>query len=323
MRKTILTLFLLCGLFVETKTQEMICEDRVLFVNFQMEFISKWLYFRMQKNPLLTCEETHTQWGEWKHPDKTGIFPDTFFTKDYQPDIKVHTWEKIYKRPKNPYYEQIQTPFLYVIEKGNGITGIRKKRWTDEILDTVQINCYDSIFPYDNRFLIKHNPYETPRKFLFYSGNVSWEPLYKTYISEAGFMRGVQFGVEHVKELKREMMDSVRKLRPEYPDYVYATADESFLSKRPILIAGPENRISDYIEYIFYTDDTIKTGGDKYDFYEIRYVLPTVVKSISERRMIKRKLTEEEKKVVGSSYLSLFVEDYAGFWGLRDEVEDE
>ncbi|MDR1199923.1 MAG: hypothetical protein LBK94_13100 [Prevotellaceae bacterium] len=310
MKKILLILGLICGLHVDAEAQKKTNDIELLF-DIRSRFITEWSYFRMQKNPLLTYEETHTEWGAWKRPDQViGVIPDTFFTKDYEPDIKIYRWEDIYKRSLYcEHCEQVRNPFFYVIEKGDGITGIRHNVWTNEILDTLQLNVYDSIFPYDNRFLIYNPEYENPNKFIFYSGNVDWiEPFFNSKVTIVGAakMRGVQFGLEYVARVEQKITDSLRKLRPEYPDYVYATADESFISRGRILVAGHENSISDYIEFIFYSDDSIKTGDSKGIYYEMRYLLPSNIKSITERRMVKRKLTEEEQNKMLRSYLRKF-----------------
>ncbi|MDR3226555.1 MAG: hypothetical protein LBT56_02655 [Prevotellaceae bacterium] len=305
MKKILLILSLLCVLSVNTKAQNLPISEE-LFRHIRINFITDWEYFRMQKNPILTYEETHTESGSWKRTVQVkGILPDTFHTNNYEPEIKVYRWEDIQKR--NLYCEQVRNPFFYVIEKGDGLTAIRSNIWTDEILDTLHLNVYDSIFPYDNRFLVYHNEYEDPYKFIFYSGNVDWGEIGNNEsIDGAGMIRGVQFGLEYATRMEQKMIDSLRKLRPEYPDYVYATADESFLSRGKILIAGHENNLSDYIEFIFYSDDSTKTKDKKGVYYEMRYLLPTNITSITERRMEKRKLTDEERKKILTTYLRKF-----------------
>jgi hypothetical protein len=325
MKKILLILSLLCGYSIHAKAQNLPI-DRELLFDIENDFITSWEYFRMRKNPFIPDEEKYDG-RSWKRPN---LLPDTFWIKNYWPEVKVYRWEDVYKRPTDRYHRQVRNPFMYVIEKGNGIMGIKREFMTRKPLDTLQLNVYDSIFPYDNRFLIYHNGDKEPNKnkFLFYSGNVDWEPFDRpNSIGGAGFVRGVQFGVERVKDLGQDMIDSIKKLRPEYPDYVYATADESFLSKGKILIAGHENTISDYIEYIFYTDDSTKTGDKEYEYYEIRYVLPTVIKSITERRMIKRKLTEDEINMIRRTYLRFFTENVSRFtlyfMTKDDEIIDE
>lgn len=297
-----------CGLYGKSESQKPISED--LFYAIQVEFITDWAYFRMRRNPLLAYKETHTEWGEWKRPSQVkGILPDTFFTKNYEPDIKIYRWEYVYKRC--PGCEQVRNPFLYIVEKEDGIAGIRREWFTHKIIDTLRLNVYDSIFPYDNRFLVYYTEHEDVRKCIFYSGNVDWvEPFFNDdmTIKDVAMLRGVQFGLEYVRKLEQKMIDSLRKLRPEYPDYVYVTADESFVSRGKILIAGHEKTILDYIEFIFYSDDPIKTGDSRGVYYEMRYLLPSNIKSITERRLVKRKLTEEEhnKMFLSLNYLRTF-----------------
>ncbi|MDR2406980.1 MAG: hypothetical protein LBE13_02545 [Bacteroidales bacterium] len=305
MKKILLILSLICGLFVKMEAQRK-TNDRELLLDIRSRFITEWEYFRMLKNPLIPDEEKYEN-RSFKRP---AILPDTFHTKWYEPDIKIYRWEDVYKRcPPYINCEQVRNPFFYIIEKGDGIRGIRRNIWTDEILDTIQINSYDSIFPYDNRFLIYNPEYENPDKFVFYSGNVDWiEPFFNNIVTIGGaaMMRGVQFGLEYVEDLQPKFTDSLRKLRPEYPNYVYATAGESFISRGKILIAGHENSISDYIEFIFYSDDPTKTGDSTSVYYEMRYLLPSNIKSITERRMEKRKLSDGEQKKMLSSYLRNF-----------------
>ncbi|MDR3286358.1 MAG: hypothetical protein LBT27_02825 [Prevotellaceae bacterium] len=125
------------------------------------------------------------------------------------------------------------------------------------------------------------------------------------------------------------MIDSLRKLRPEYPDYVYATADESFISRGRILIAGRKNNLFSYIEFLFYSDDSTKTNDKKGVYYEMRYLLPTNITSITERRMVKRKLTEEEQNKMLRSYLRNFrdvtfemeIKEFEEAMEKQDEIE--
>jgi hypothetical protein len=312
MKKIILILILFCGLVINTKAQK-IPITRELSSTIRTAFITEWEYFRMLRNPLIQDEEKYDGRSR-KRPSKVIPILDTFHTNWYEPDIKIYQWESVYKQHKDS--NPLVNPFLFIIEKKDGITGIRREKWTNKILDTLRLNVYDSIFPYDNRFLVYYNEYEDARKCIFYSGNVDWIEKIGNMsdIGSVGDIRGVQFGVGYVKTLEHGMTDSLRKLRPEYPDYVYATADESFISRGKILIAGHENNLSDYIEFIFYSDDSTKTGDSKGAYYEMRYLLPTNIKSIKERRMEKRKLSAEEQKQFFSSYLKNFRDISKEMW---------
>ncbi|MDR3286359.1 MAG: hypothetical protein LBT27_02830 [Prevotellaceae bacterium] len=119
-RKIILILSLLSGIFAYTKAQNLPISEE-LFRQIRINFITDWEYFRMKKNPLLTYEETHTEWGYWKRPSQVkGLLPDSFYNKNYEPDIKVYRWEDIQKR--NLYCEHVRNPFFLRYRKG---------RWTN------------------------------------------------------------------------------------------------------------------------------------------------------------------------------------------------
>jgi hypothetical protein len=273
-------------------------------------FISDWSYFRMQKNPLLTFEETHDKWGDWKNP---FLIPDTFFRKHYPPVIKITPWfpdaQADDERDKGSIIDNMYG--CYVVEKGDGITGIKRDLWTQRPLDTLHLNIYDSIFPYDNRFLICKTLNGGYRSF---SGNATWGTWYYDLfwykdVASLGHIRGVQFEVKRVNHINKPQQDEIRQIRSEYPDYEYALANSSLLSCGRLLIAAPKGKEDKLIEYIYYTNDSRKTKDkDKKNFYEFRYILPTEIKSVKERRQEVRKLSQEEYMMIDKSYLSKFIE---------------
>jgi hypothetical protein len=87
----------------------------------EREFMTEWHYFRMQKNPLLSYEETHDKWGNWKYP---FLIPEEFFDKQCTPIINVRHWADIQKYNQEKGYVAVLDTNFYLIEKGNGITGV-------------------------------------------------------------------------------------------------------------------------------------------------------------------------------------------------------
>jgi hypothetical protein len=132
-----------------------------------------------------------------------------------------------------------------------------------------------------------------------------------------GYVRGVQFRVRHVHYFKQGYSDNIKKYRPEFPDYEYTRAQLSLLSNGHLLIGAPEGKAGELIEFIYYTDNPKKTGDERGQYYEMRYILPSNIESIKERRLEKRKLTEEENK-------SLFERDnpLSYFIDVPDELWD-
>jgi hypothetical protein len=292
------------------------------------KFISKWHYFRMKKNPLLSYEETHNEWGEWKYPYLVpNLIPKKFFDDNYSPVIKVRRWYPTFQKYNSDNKSIIinDTNF-YIVEKSNGITGIKWDYFSDLTklipLDTMHVYVYDSLFPYDNRFLVYHT---RDNKILFCSGNVQWDhPMnhselnWLTRIDRIGYIRGVQFDVNFVQKIEREPLEEIRRLRPEYSNYVYAKGRTRYaFNKGRVLIGAPEGKEIDLIEYIFYSNDPDKTNdSDKNNMYEMRYVVPSEIKTISERRMERRKLSPEEWAVIKESILYEFYDYWETYFDI-------
>jgi hypothetical protein len=285
------------------------------------DFYTRWVYFRMRKNPALTYEETHDKYGHWKNPYDL-LLPSDF--SQYRKQIKIRHWYPDYQQ----YNSELKAVFIhdtsfYVIEKDNGITGIKWKIFWDSIgvpaipIDTMHVNVYDSLFLYDNRFLAYHAI--EGNRILFCSGNVSWDhPMNHRELSwlegieRIGYIRGVQFNVEFVRKIKEAQLEEIRRLRPAYPNYVYASGYRSSFCYGQILIGAPEGKEVDLIEYIFYSNDPVKTKDpDTNNIYEMRYVVPSEIKTISERRMERRKLPPEEWEQIKNSYLYEFYDKWA------------
>lgn len=298
MKYIVILLITVFSYFSSISGQEIHWEKKM---KIEMYFLTDWEYFRMQKNPLLTYEETHDG-ANWKVP---FLIPKKFYRDDFTPDIKISRWveeDRGYTdlKGKTHFYVDIGGASFYIVEKRNGLLGLKKNFYTEEILDSMQLNIYDSIFPYDNRFMAvdKGN-----NRFTFHSGNVLWGEWrdigFIHDVDIVGLVRGVQFGVERVRPLIWEESQAIRRLRPEYPDYVYAHADRSLLSSTHLLIAAPQGKEDQLVEFIYYTNKPEKTGDENLEhFYEMRYILPTEIKSIKERRLEKRLLSDEEKEMI-------------------------
>lgn len=310
MKYIVILLITVFSYFSSISGQEIHWEKKM---KIEMYFLTDWEYFRMQKNPLLTYEETHDG-ANWKVP---FLIPKKFYRDDFTPDLKISRWDEFsgsYEdlNRKRHNYLFVAKPSFYLVEKRNGLLGLKKDFYTEEILDSMQLNIYDSIFPYDNRFMAvdKGN-----RQFTFHSGNVLWgewrDVGYICRVDYVGYVRGVQFGVERVRPFIWEESQAIRRLRPEYPDYVYAHADRSLLSSTHLLIAAPQGKEDQLVEFIYYTNKPEKTGDENLEhFYEMRYILPTQIKSIKERRLEKRLLSDKEKKMIlsGENDMIYFVD---------------
>jgi hypothetical protein len=297
-----------------------------IYILIRSRFVSQWHYFRMQKNPSLSYKETYDEWGGWKYPYLVpNLIPKFFFDNDYSTVIRIQRWYpdlQKYNRDRRSII--INDTNFYIVEKGNGITGIKWDYFSDMTklipLDTMHVNVYDSLFPYDNRFLIYHTRDD---KILFCSGNVQWDhPMnhleldWLTRIDRIGYIRGVQFNIEFVQRIEGAPLEEIRRLRPEYPNYVYAKGRSKYVfSKRNVLIGAPEGKEIDLIEYIFYSNDPEKTKDpDTNNMYEMRYVVPSEIKTISERRMEQRKLSPEEWAVIEKSCLYDFYDHWEIYW---------
>jgi len=291
--KRLIVLFLAINLYAVAYSQEIPeeVESKIL-----SEFKTSWFYFRMQKNPLMSYEETHNKWGGWKVPYDLFV-PEIIYERRYGTEnIKVSRWGE--PSIKGQGYVDMRTLPLFLVEKGDGMLYTREDYFTKEI-DTIHINVYDSIFPYDNRFLVSN---DAPGRYTLHGGNVEWSKFYyvraKTQIDYVGYVRGVQFGVDLVKYFNEALSERIRQARPDFPDYVYTEALQSMITTGRLLIGAPKGKEDQLIEFIYYSKDTVKTGDpDKSRLYEIRYVMPTEIKSISERRWEKRKLSDEEMEV--------------------------
>lgn len=298
MKRTILFIMTLLSIHISLYCQEIGWEKEL---DLEIRFVTDWHYFRMQKNPLLSYEETHDG-RNWKVP---FLIPKKYFTEYYRTDIKISRWDKFpgsYNdlEGKQHNYRYVAKPSFYLIEKGDGLLGLKINFYTKEILDSMQVDIANELFPYDNRFMavdIGGN------KFTFHSGNVTWGEWrdigYTRQVDFVGYVRGVQFGVELMRPFIWGESQAIRRLRPEYPDYVYAHADRSLLSSSHLLVAAPEGKEDQLVEFIYYTNKPDKTGDDDLShFYEMRYILPTQIKTIKERRLEKRLLRDDEKQML-------------------------
>ncbi len=297
--KRLLIAIALVNLFISAHSQEVSLETKS---DIESQFLSDWEYFRMQKNPELSYEETHDERGGWKRP---FLIPDKFYLDYYGSDLKYSNWGS----PKGVFVDKqggvnrfvnMGDSRIYLVEKKDGLLGLKEDLFTEEVLDSMQLNIYDSIFPYDNRFLATAR---RTGKFTFHSGNVIWgewrDVGYIRQVDMVGYIRGVQFGVENVKYYSENFSANIRRLRPKYPDYEYTEAYLSQLSKSRLLIAAPRGKEDQLVEFIYYTNKPEKTGDtDINHYYEMRYILPTEIKSIKERRLEKRLLDEQERKMI-------------------------
>jgi len=278
-------------------------------VQIKSEFYSDWSYFRMWKNPLIPDSIKYNV-REIVIPSEV-IFPQELRGKGYLPDIKISVWGKAKgysptKTGQNQYIDLSNTGF-YLIEKKDGYDMVKRDWRTDSLIDAVHLNIYDSIFHYDNRFLIRY--LYTDKKsfnehFSFLSGNAEWgewkDAGLMRDVDMVGFVRGAQFGIENVLYFRQDFSDKIKQFRPGFPNYIYtANRYPSLLSTRYVIIGAPAGKEDQLVEYIYYTNKPEKTGdANKTHYYEMRYILPTNIESIKERHLEKRRLTEAEQKYI-------------------------
>jgi hypothetical protein len=303
--KRIIILVALMNLVLSGSAQEIGWEkESAIGSRFEMD----WMYFRMLKNPLIPDNEKYVD-NSRANPYRMFI-PEKMRKEDYRADIKIRKWgeTKAYRPNKvghNEYLEFYANEF-YLVEKKEGYTGIKRSFMTDSIIDVIHLNIYDSIFPYDNRFLaiLKEKTKTGDYRFTFHSGNVTWgewrDVHYIRRVDYCGYIRGAQFGIENVFKFRQDFSDKIRQFRPEFPNYVYTCNRwESLLTKRCVIIGAPEGKEDQLVEYIYYSNLPEKTGDtDKTHYYEMRYILPTQITSIKERRLEKRRLTDEEQTYI-------------------------
>jgi len=314
--RRIIILIILINLVLSANSQEI---DREKKLDIIYQFVTDWEYFRMKRNPLLLYEETHDG-ANWRTP---FLIPKIFFTGNYEPELIISEWgkPKAYSPDKfgqNEYID-LRSCGFYLVEKKDGLLGIKKEFMTDSIIDTMQLNIYDSIFPYDNRFLVK-NIYIDGKgyseDFSFHSGNVEWgewkDVSYIKRVDYCGYICGVQFGIENVYKFRQDFSDKIKQFRPEFPDYVYTdNRSISLLTNGFVIIGAPEGKEDQLVEYIYYSNLPEKTGdSDITHYYEMRYILPTQIKSIKERRLEKRRLSDEEQKYIleGNNGMLLYLD---------------
>lgn len=283
-------------------------KERVLGIQF--EFDTRWMYFRMLQNPLIPNEKKYVDGSRARPSD---LFPlEKIYSEGYLPEIKISKWGKSKgslpsKTGINQFVDLGDCCGFYLVEKADGYTAAKRAFMTDSLIDRVHLDIYDSIFPYDNRFLVKYlytDKKSFSERFSFHGGNAEWgdwrETGFMHEVDIVGYFRGVQFGIEDVFRFRFDFSEKIRKFRPSFPDYVYTcNARPSLLSRRWVIIGAPKGREDQLVEYIYYTNLPAKTGdADKTHYYEMRYVLPTVTESVKERRLEKRRLTDEEQKYI-------------------------
>ena len=199
----------------------------------------------------------------------------------------------------------------------------------EHLKDTVHVSVYDSLFHYDNRFLV-YVPEIDRGPIYFYSGNVEWDGwrylnFGVNHLRDVAYVRGVQFGLQELRwRLPDEWIEDFNEYLPEYSGWEFACADKSFFTHGRLLITSPHEKATEYMEFLFYSDNPEKTGDKVGVYYEFKYIFPTIIKSISERRMEKRKLTTEEFEKIRSTSLRYFLDPWRARTGqIVEEIEDE
>ena len=165
MKKKAITLFLSCVFLTNIHGQADVLleqrikdsERRLLESRIKSTFLGWWLDFRLQYNPLKSNED---KFQNGLKRDPFDILLPHEFTIEHLADIKVLPWYDEKANSRLGYISFSNTDGLYIIEKGDGITGIKwETQWSQSPIiripvDTIHVNVYDSIFPFDNRFLI-------------------------------------------------------------------------------------------------------------------------------------------------------------------------
>lgn len=293
MKKVLILILFLTNVFGIIYCQKI---DQEVELKIQIQFETDWLYFRMLKNPLLPDTE--------KYVDRSRANPyDMLISKKihgrgYFPYPKVSHWgePRLLASSRGERYVNMGMPHLFLIEKGDGILYEKKEYFTDKVIDSININVYDSIFPYDNRFIVANDGFG---HYTFHGGNIEWgdwkDVRFSKTIDCIGYVRGVQFGVDNVRYFDYELSERIRQARPDFPDYVYTEAHHCDIMMGRLLIGAPKGKEDRLIEFIYYCDNPAKTGDpDRSHLYEMRYIMPTNIKSISERHWEKRRLSDKE-----------------------------
>ena len=288
-RLVILLLLLLANMYGNIYCQEI---DREVKLNIQIQFETDWLYFRMLKNPLIP--DTVKFIDRSKANPYNMLISEKILGRGYFPYPKISRWGDTY--PENGMKYVRMGNHLFLVEKDDGISYIKKEYFPERVVDSIHINVYDSIFPYDNRFLVVDDGWG---HYTFHSGNVMWgnwdDVRFTKRVDFVGYVRGSQFGVEQVLYYNQGFSERICQARPDFPDYVYTEAHHCDIMMGRLLIGAPKGKEDQLIEFIYYCDNPAKTGDpDRNHLYEMRYIMPTNIKSISERHWEKRKLSDEE-----------------------------
>jgi hypothetical protein len=306
--KRIITIVLLINLFLSGYGQQNDRERKKREFDITNQFEMDWYYFRMLKNSEIPdtvkyIDRSRANPYRMFQPEKMRYSGGAYY---YWPDIKISDWGKS-KGDKPNEYVDLRSSNFYLVEKKDGLLSINKNILTEEVLDSIRLNIYDSIFPYDNRFLVvnkRKNVIVDGSDYTFHSGNVEWgewrDVGFWRAVDHCGYIRGVQFGIENVIKFRQEFSDKIRAFRPDFPNYVYTeNRDISLLTNGFVIIGAPKGKEDQLVEYIYYSNLPEKTGdSDETHYYEMRYILPTRIKSIKERRLEKRPLTNEEQKYI-------------------------
>ena len=329
--KRIVITALMISVFLSMQSQEIGWERKS---DIRSLFESNWLRFRALNNPLIPDSVIRNARGSFSF-----LLPGGFFMY-YRTDITITRWgmsrwfEPV--RPGSSMNQFIDIPHtFYLVEKTDGLTGVKWEWFADnQMKDTIHVNVYDSIFPFDNRFLIRRGVHQVTgeQRFSFHSGNVEWgdwrDAIFMRRVDFVGYIRGAQFGIENVFVFRQDFSDKIRNFRPEFPDFVYTSNryTASLLGNSDVIIGAPEGREDEHVEFIFYSNIYERTGDpDVENFYEIRFVLPTHIQSIKERRFEHRLLTEEEKQFIlnRENNMRRFIERRTRYMVLPEEDEDE
>lgn len=223
-------------------------------------FEGRWLDYRMRTNPQIPSEVWY---------DAHNNMPRDYYSVVLGDTIDPHLFELLYSIrafPDSSYTGQLDDVLgfhYYLVEKKENVfisrvfgrAGISSR-------DTIKVNVYSELYPYDNYFVFYYDKDRAEPYARAIGGNIAWDAMPYRYNLPFGYIiaRLVQYKVQDLIYYGGFIQSKIGKMCEDTlatsKNKEYWVAQKSLLSKFPILITTPpysrEMSYDDEIGILYY-----------------------------------------------------------------------